>query len=301
MSHRVHPADLLIRPQLHALTRSLRGARQGDAPRVHQARVATRRLREVLPVVLPGSRGRKLERRVRRLGRALGPLRELDVALQTLDELNAADDAPRAGIARLIQVIRQERQQVYARMCDEVERVDVPKLRRRMNEAARKRRMATARGKPRDGSGSADAVERVARRAARLRATIESAGSIYLSDRLHEVRVAVKKLRYATEVACRLRGSRAEASIRRLKEAQDLLGRMHDLEVLIARVRDVQASRAPTLRLSSDLDRLVRRLENECRQLHGQYMTSRRALLAICDRAEAAQARARKSRVSSAA
>jgi hypothetical protein len=69
-----------------------------------------------------------------------------------------------------------------------------------------------------------------------------------------------------------------------LKRAQDTLGRMHDLEVLIARTRAVQGSpSAPNLRLSGDLDRLVRRLETECRQLHGHYMTLRASVLAICD------------------
>ena len=77
------------------------------------------------------------------------------------------------------------------------------------------------------------------------------------------------------------------AAIRSLKEAQDLLGRMHDLEVLIARTRAVQGSPIGTnLRLSGDLDRLVRRLETECRQLHGHYMALRRKLLVICDRVE---------------
>jgi hypothetical protein len=41
------------------------------------------------------------------------------------------------------------------------------------------------------------------------------------------------------------------------------------------------------LRLSGDLDRLVRRLETECRQLHSHYMALRLKLLAICDRVEA--------------
>jgi hypothetical protein len=56
--------------------------------------------------------------------------------------------------------------------------------------------------------------------------------------------------------------------------------------VLIARTRGVQgAPGAPTLKLSGELDRLVRRFETECRQLHAHYMTSRRHLLDICERA----------------
>jgi len=73
---------------------------------------------------------------------------------------------------------------------------------------------------------------------------------------------------------------------------QDLLGRMHDLEMLIARTRAVQGrSEAANLSLSADLDRLVRRLENECRRLHARYMNERKALLRICDHVSAREAR----------
>jgi hypothetical protein len=66
---------------------------------------------------------------------------------------------------------------------------------------------------------------------------------------------------------------------------------MHDLEVLILRVRGLQGSpQAPTLRISANLDQLVRHLETECRQIHGRYVTMRRKLIAICDAAERAAA-----------
>ena len=73
---------------------------------------------------------------------------------------------------------------------------------------------------------------------------------------------------------------------------QDLLGRMHDREVLITRIRALQGSdRAPTLKVSADLDRLVRRLEMECRQLHVRYMGFKKKLLELCDYVTAADAR----------
>jgi hypothetical protein len=59
------------------------------------------------------------------------------------------------------------------------------------------------------------------------------------------------------------------------------------------------ASSAPNLRVSAHLDRLVRRLENECRQLHGQYTASRNKLFAICDYVE--QVAERQGRAASAA
>jgi CHAD domain-containing protein len=274
---------LLMRQRVNALSRSLPGARKGDADELHQARVATRRLREALPVVASGSRGRKLERMVRRLTRTLGPVRELDVALLTLDELAAAGDTPAAALTTLRQVMRSERRRLRAEMRRRLERIDLPKLQHRAAAVARKPR-ASRKSRVRDPRRLALAEERAARRAGRVRAAIENAAGLYLPDRLHEVRVAVKKLRYALELAQELSGSRATARVRTLKEAQDHLGRMHDLEVLIARIRGVQgSSSAPNLRLSGELDRLVRRLETECRQVHGHYMASRRKLLAICD------------------
>jgi CHAD domain-containing protein len=273
------PSELVIRQRMNALTRALPGATQGDPQLVHQARVATRRLREALPLVASGPRGRKLERLVRRLTRALGTVRELDVALEMLDELGAGVDMPRGAITKLRQVVREERQRMHTEMCTRVACVDIDKLRRRAAAAARKGAKAGGRGPKR----AVDAQLRAARRAIRLRDAIESAAGLYLPDRLHEVRIAVKKLRYAMEFSRELNGSRATARIRTLKEAQDLLGCMHDHEVLIARVRGVQGSKAPNLRLSADLDRLVRRLETECRQIHGHYISLRKKLMAIAD------------------
>ena len=276
------PAELLIRQRLNELGRTLPGAREGDAERLHRARVATRRLREALPVVTSGERGRKLERQVRRLTRALGPVRELDVSLLTLDELEGAGAAPLSAIGRLRQIIRTERRRLHAEMSEQVARVDVDRLKKRTEKAVRKSRAAKRR-RP-DPKRLADALARGAQRAERLQLAIENAAGMYLPDRLHEVRIAVKKLRYALELVRELSASRATARIRTLKEMQDLLGRMNDLEVLIGRVRRVQgSSKATSLRLSSDLDRLVRTLETECRQLHGQYMASRRKVISICE------------------
>jgi CHAD domain-containing protein len=269
------------------LTRALPAARNGNADRLHEARVATRRLRERLPLVLPGSSRRKLVRKVRRLARVLGPARELDVALQTLDELNSAGEVPAAAVAKLRQLMRQERERLYAAMKNEVARVDVDKLHRRAIAAARKVHSS------RDGSGGsrpvAAARARAARRAERLSAAIDNAAGLYLPDRLHDVRLAVKKLRYSLEFVRELTSSRAVARIATLKEAQELLGRMHDLEILIGRVRAVQGSaNAANLRLSAGLDRLVRCLETECRTLHGHYVAIRKKLVAVCEHTQTA-------------
>ena len=150
--------------------------------------------------------------------------------------------------------------------------MDLDRLQRKALAAAAARRTSRRSASGPEALASGD---RSGPRAARssLQAAIENAGGIYLPDRLHEVRIAVKKLRYALEIARELSRSRASAPHPDAQAAQDLLGRMHDLEVLIMRIRALQGSdRAPALKVSADLDRLVRRLETECRQLHVRYM-----------------------------
>jgi len=277
--------ELLIRQRLAALARMLPSARAGDVTSVHQARVATRRLREALPLVVRGAALRKRTRTVRRLTRSLGPVRELDVALLTLDEFSSTGEVPRAGVLSIQQVIRQERTRMQAAMRRAIDRTRFDKLSAKLVAAARKRDQEGASPRTVDPKQLADARARAARRAERLRTTIESAAAIYLPERLHEVRIATKKLRYAMEIVRDLSRSRATVQIATLKRAQDLLGRIHDLEVLIARTRALQgSSNAPTLRVSADMDLLVRRLETECRRLHGRYIAMRAPLLAICDR-----------------
>ena len=253
---------------------------------MHRARVATRRLREALPLVSHGSRGRKLERTVRRLTRALGPVREMDVALETLASLAASGDAPPGVVSQLQRHVCRERQRLYAEMCRRMSRVDVPTLRRRTVVAAVSSDQSGEGTGSRDPRRTSHARDRVARRALRLRDAIEDATGIYLSDRLHVVRIAVKKLRYAMEVARDLGASRAGASIGMLRDIQGLLGRIHDHEMLIGHVRVLQgSSEAEDLQVSEGLDQVVRLLERGCRQMHGHYVAMRRKLLAMCRRA----------------
>jgi CHAD domain-containing protein len=288
---RTNPSELLIRQRLSALSRTLPGARKGDVHAVHQARVATRRIREALPLVAPGKSGKSLTKSVRRLTRALGRVRELDVALLNLDQLRNSGDVPLAAVARLRQLVTEERQRLGMEMVRRLQQYNLAKLQKKAVEAARHGPVRTGTGDP--AHRVAAAMARAARRAVALRAAMDNAAGIYLPDRLHEVRIAVKKLRYALEIARDLSRSRAAARIRTLKRVQDLLGRMHDLEMLISRTRAIQGrAGAANLKLSGDLDRLVRRLENECRRLHVRYMNERKALRAICDYVTAREGKA---------
>lgn len=285
-----NPSELMIRQRLLALARTLPSAAGGDVNAIHQARVATRRVRAALPIVTRGSRRRKLKKSFTRLTRGLGSVREVDVAVLTLDELATDASVPREGLEQLRAILQQERQHLYADMAAIVEHVNLDRLQRK-TMAAVERALEDDREQP-DPKRLKSVIKRAGKRALDLQAAIENAGNIYLADRLHQVRIAIKKLRYVLEIARELSRSRASARIRMLKNVQDLLGHMHDLEVLITRIRALQGSdRAPTLKVSADLDRLVRRLEMECRQLHVRYMGFKKKLLELCDYVTAADAR----------
>src|SRR5262245_8519262 len=281
---RTPAAEYLIRQRLAALRRALPAAKDGDAKSLHQARVATRRLRAALPLFGAGRKAEKVARCVRRLTRMLGPARELDVSLLILDDLENSADVPPAPIYLRRDAIADERRRLQDHVRERIDEFDIQKVRKRAIAVARK-------GVDEKTSGDAEAVawarQRTMRRARRLSAAIEHAAGLYLPDRLHNVRIAIKKLRYTIELGAAPRDGqpRNAGALRTLRNMQDLLGRMHDLEVLIARTRSIQSSPgASTLKMSADLDRLVRRLETECRQLHGHYMAARPKLVAVCDR-----------------
>jgi CHAD domain-containing protein len=144
-------------------------------------------------------------------------------------------------------------------------------------------------------SGWRWAIEaRVAKRSSRLRAAIEEAGAVYLPERLHDVRIAIKKLRYAVELVGEATGVRRDPELRTLKRGQEILGRMHDLQLLIDRVRDVQASLTPpSLVVWHDLDMVVKSLDDDCRRLHARYMRVRGLLLLLAERLARGQAPAK--------
>jgi CHAD domain-containing protein len=126
---------------------------------------------------------------------------------------------------------------------------------------------------------------RVNRRAIALGHAIDKAGAFYLADRLHVTRIGVKKLRYALELDVEARGLKTTDELRALKRMQEVLGRLHDMQVLVDHVRRVQASLAPPdVTTWRNLDALVTALEQNCRRLHARYVGERQNLLDICDR-----------------
>jgi len=279
MDHRA-TLVVLLRQRLETLVDAMPAAQAGDVKSVHQARVATRRLREAFPVLRESLDAHAIDRaghQVRRMTRALGPVRELDVALLHLDQFADRGVVTARAINRVRQAIADDRLACRRDMLTAITPGKVEKLRRHLHEVGS--------GPPVGGRPAAvrQAARHVARRARRLADAIEHAGSLYSAERLHAVRIAAKKLRYAMEIQRELKRSRVTARIRQLKTLQDLLGHMHDLEILAERTRRVQSDAAAVdRRTATDLDALIRVIEEDCRAQHAIYMRRRASILKLC-------------------
>src|SRR5687767_3452621 len=259
----------LLERRARALQRYLPAAIRGDHHGVHQARVATRRLREAVPVLTAGVKGTKAggaRRKIRRLTRALGSVRELDVTMHILDELARRPDVPRIALEDVRAHVIQQRDRRRKVMLARLEQVNSEKLTRRLRAVAATLSQCDA------NLWRETLAGRVRKRADRFSAAVRNAGHIYAPDRLHEVRIAAKKLRYALELAADGGVAAAHALVSLLKRAQDTLGRLHDLQVLQHHVAEV-LSAPPSRRGASDgLEAIGRALEEECRHLHAKYL-----------------------------
>jgi len=272
----------LLRQRLLSLLDALPAATSGDVRSVHRARVASRRLREVLPVLAEAAGSDDLDRagkQVRRITRALGPIRELDVAIGHLAEM-----APRAGIseravARVREHLSAERQIHRQAMLHVITPAAAARLHHQLHDpASHRHQLAHHDGEQRT------ARRRSGQRALRLRIELRRTSALYDPERLHAVRVATKKLRYALEVERELTKSRAMARINRLKGLQDALGEIHDYEILLDRTRQVQTELAASDRaMATELGALVRSLEDACRDGHAAFLRDRHTLLALCN------------------
>jgi CHAD domain-containing protein len=262
----------------------------GDRKALHKTRVASRRIREALPVVgasAPPDKVKKLRRKMRALTRHLGPIRELDVELGMLEK--QAEEVETVS-PRALSLVRREvavqRHALRDKLGKEAPVTDLGKLIKKLERvaaAARGDDGRNAKAKADRAVGNHDTAGRSAlattlmRRAKRLKAALDDAGPLYAPERIHGVRVVTKKLRYALEIADEVGQPDAKALVKVLKKQQDRLGHLHDLQALLKHVRAAAASPRVGERLA-DLIAYADSLERDCRQLHAQFVESRDAM-----------------------
>jgi CHAD domain-containing protein len=228
--------------ELHALDPLVRH----DVPdSVHRMRVATRRLRSALATFRPlldRDVTDPLREELKWLAGALGEVRDTEVMHERLTALVAAEpaEAVRGGADSRVErelVHRYEAARVEAmramrspRYHDLLRRLDALVAAPPWSEIASERAAAALPARVRRDwkrlerrMGSAAAATEPTERAARL----------------HEVRKAAKRLRYAAETAVPVHGKHARRLVKRAKRLQTVLGDHHDAVVTQAWLRDL--------------------------------------------------------------
>ncbi|MGE5540184.1 MAG: CHAD domain-containing protein [Gemmatimonas sp.] len=190
---------------------------------VHQARVAVRRLRALLSVfrsVLPKPERKRVAADLKRLQKALGPARDLDVFLDEVLPKLGNDGARRLLAGAAHEPHRRAYRQVRAALAGAAMR----RVRRDLPRLAAAVRLTRAGKKSARDLGRKLLAQRHRGLAKRLVGSGRRSGK-----ELHALRIRIKKLRYAVEF---FRPVMEKGGVKAyhgaLAEAQDVLGRYND-------------------------------------------------------------------------
>jgi CHAD domain-containing protein len=120
----------------------------GDIERVHDMRVATRRLRAALEIFepcFPAKSHQQALAEVKRLADALGERRDRDVGIASLHAFNDQMAAPdRRGVDSLIERLRAEQEEANVALAPLVEEANLRALREGLQELTREARSVAA-------------------------------------------------------------------------------------------------------------------------------------------------------------
>ena len=210
----------------------LRGSR--DAEALHDFRVALRRLRSCFRAYRPylDDTVKNPDRReIRRIARATGAARDVEVQLEWLRAQRRLPQKAAAGSAALIARLRERERASEAAADDAIARF--PAAAARLQDALARYSAPIDPADPLRAPTTAEIAAGLATLyAAALSSTMASVRTVEDGLRAHQTRIAGKRLRYVLEPleADTPRGKSAVAALRKL---QDDLGDLHDLDVML--------------------------------------------------------------------
>ena len=217
-------------------TENLPAVREGDDPEgIHQARVALRRLRSALQLFRPvigAAEIEPLKHRLRALGNAMGPARDADVFIDEMLGPVATAMPQETSLAVLKQAAEAWRREGYAEARMTLDGPEATEMALSMGHWIALRGWRQQPYSPTVewlDRPMVDLADQLLQR--RLRAVLKRGrGFANLpADARHEVRIAMKKLRYAVDFCAPLYPSPAtKLFFKHLKRLQSLLGHLQD-------------------------------------------------------------------------
>jgi CHAD domain-containing protein len=209
-----------------------------DQEGVHQARVATRRLRSDLRTFRPlvsEEWAQGLRSELGWLADALGRVRDGDVMLERMHARAASLPEPSApGARRVLAALSRERDVAFDDLREVMSTNRYLSLLDLLVQAAREPALAG------DADLSAKEIlpgllERPWRKLAKA---VKAVGDPPADDELHGIRIQTKRCRYAAEAVAPVLGKRARAFASSAADLQDVLGDYNDAVVAESRLRD---------------------------------------------------------------
>jgi CHAD domain-containing protein len=202
-----------------------------DPEGVHQARVATRRLRSDLrtfgPLVDPEFAA-QLREELGWLGGVLGKVRDGDVLLERLRRRTGElDDKEREATAPVLETLQADRDASHAALLETLTSSRYVELLDRLVEAANDPALRDEANVP-----ASDVVPGLVRRPwHRLDKRVKALGETPSDAKLHEVRIRTKRVRYAAEGAAPIVGKQARTFAQAAAGLQEVLGDLNDAVV----------------------------------------------------------------------
>lgn len=231
----VQTAGAYIEKQAARIRKEAGRVRRGDADGIHDMRVASRRLRVALRAVRPaiGDAGKPLVEQVATITKALGHARELDVMLIMMRSYRQESSGLwQRSAAHAIGELEQVREEAAAGC---VEALGVLAGSAFADGLA----AVTIALKAHDADYLPPIGAELEKRFRKARTVYRDWRELDRAEDLHRCRIALKKLRYATEFFAPAYDKRMTRYAETIKEAQDLLGDWHDAEVLIDALRRI--------------------------------------------------------------
>jgi CHAD domain-containing protein len=229
----------IMHRQLTALVQEINGVRRSrDIEYIHRMRVATRRLRSALPlfgILIAEKKWSYWFRRIRGLTRALGEARDADVQIEHLDELQQTLTIPvRAGVRRLMLRIKQKRRALQVNVLDALSDFEQSKIVEDMAQRFAPLDIYRDTIDKKDVELLRLAADAINEKLKEFLAFSEIVDKPERIEELHAMRIAAKHLRYTIEFFAPLYENELKPHLKALREAQELLGSIHDCDVWIA-------------------------------------------------------------------
>lgn len=282
-----------------AVFANLDGAKSGEIEPLHDMRVATRRLRETLRLFQPyyaAARFKKILGKTRKVTRVLGLPREMDVNLELLRRCQFAGGlVVHATSEHLLALFENEQTRLKRRMLREFEGLELKDLENDL------RLLAESAVPPRSKTHRLFAEHQAAEfelfmqqlpqllldKAKPILEFAPTPEALQNDDRLHELRIRIKKLRYALEILKPLLPAAfGEPPIEPCRALQDVLGEFHDHTVLIGRLQRHQQEllQKGLLLLSHGSSRIAAELQEARQALTPQIQPAHCELVSALER-----------------